>query len=702
MKSFFFMLCGMMCFFTANPQKIEYPSTRMADHYETFFGVEVNDPYRWLEDENSDETRQWIEQQNKITFSFLSSIPFRDKIRERLVQLWNYEKRSLPWRKKDLFFYFKNDGLQNQSVLYIRRGDMGEEKVLLDPNSWSKDGTIALNQTVVSHDAKYLAYSFSHAGSDWQEIKVIDLVNNKELKDHLRGVKFSTIAWYKKGFFYSAYDSKDSLGKYSKKNEYHKVFYHQLGTDQAKDKLIYENRSYPLRNYQLYTDDDGKYFFLTESESTSGNALYFKKASFKKDGSWIKLADGFDYDYDIVEVIGDKLYVLTNENAPNKKLIEIDLKNPDRSAWKTFIPEKPHVIQFVAYAFGKWLVVYLENASSKLYLFNEKGEIQKNIDLGIGSVGGISSEKNNQVAYFSFSSFAVPPRIYSYDVIRDEMKVFWESKVDFRPEDFETYQVFYSSKDGTIIPMFITHKKDLDRNGDHPVLLYGYGGFNISLTPAFRVSIIPFLESGGIYCVPNLRGGGEFGEKWHQGGMRHNKQNVFDDFISAAEFLIKENYTRPERIAIQGGSNGGLLVGACMTQRPDLFRVALPAVGVLDMLRFHKFTIGWAWINEYGSPEKEEDFHYLLKYSPYHNIRPDVEYPATLVTTADHDDRVVPAHSYKFIARLQACQAADNPVLIRIETKAGHGAGKPTSKQIEEATDILSFMMYYLKMEPGW
>ena len=698
MKNFFSLLFIMASIYFMG-QKITYPETKRIDQRETLFGVVIEDPYRWLEDENAEETKKWVEEQNIVTTKYLEAIPFRNKLRERYKELWNYEKMSTPILTKKWLFYYKNNGLQNQSVLYYKNRKTGEEKILLDPNNWSKDGTISINFFEVSHDENYLAYSFSRAGSDWQEIKVVDLNSGKELSDHLQHVKFSSIAWFKKGFFYSAYDVKDDARQLSQKNEYHKVYYHKIGTKQSYDKLVYENKNYPLRNYTVVTTDDEKYAFLIETESTSGNALYFKPLNTKKNIGWTLIADGFKYDYEVIEVLHNTAYILTNEDAPNKKLVAVDLLNPDKVNWKTIIPEREHVLQSVSYTSEKWIAHYLEHASSKLYVLSIDGKVEKNMDLGIGSIGGVSVEKHDPVIFLSFSSFALPTRIYTYNLLTGELKIFWEARVKFDPDNYVTYQIFYPSKDGTMIPMFITHRKDLSKDGERPVLLYGYGGFNISLTPSFRLSIIPFLDAGGVFCVANLRGGGEYGEKWHEAGMKHNKQNVFDDFISAAEYLIKENYTQPQFIGIQGGSNGGLLVGACMTQRPDLFKVALPAVGVMDMLRFHKFTIGWAWMNEYGSPDKEEDFHYLLKYSPYHNIQCDVEYPATLVTTADHDDRVVPAHSYKFIARLQACQAGENPVLIRIETNAGHGAGKPTSKQIDEITDVMSFLMYNLKME---
>ncbi len=700
MKNMMFMACVLFSLI-AKGQHIDYPHSFRGDQSDDYHGTKVADPYRWLEDENSEDTKQWVNQQNEVTNRYLSEIPFRNAIRDRLQQLWNYEKSGIPFKKGPWVFCFRNSGLQNQSILYVRKGMDGTERVLLDPNKLSADGTTSLADYSVSHDYKYLAYSTSKGGSDWNDIYVINIETGEKLSDVVKWTKFSGISWHKNGFYYSAYEVSDESKALSSINEYHKVYYHKLGTAQSKDVLIYENKQAPLRNYGAFTDDDEQYLFLSESESTSGNALYFRPAKTKKAG-WVKIADGFDYDYSVIGVINGQIMILTNDGAANNRLIAVDPKKPQRSEWKVIIPEKEHVLQSVSETGGKLVVNYMEHASDKLYIYQLDGKEEKAISLpGIGTVGGPVGDRKDPVFFYSFTSYTVPSTIYSYDVQHGESKLFWKPEVNFSPSDYITRQVFFQSKDGTTIPMFLTHRKDLPINGNCPVLLYGYGGFNISLTPSFRLTALPFLEAGGIYAVVNLRGGGEYGKNWHDAGTKDRKQNVFDDFIGAAEYLISENYTNASKIAIQGGSNGGLLVGACMTQRPDLFKVALPAVGVMDMLRFHKFTIGWAWTGDYGSSDNAEDFAYLIKYSPLHNIQEGVQYPATLVTTADHDDRVVPAHSYKFIAELQSKHKGENPVLIRIETMAGHGAGKPTSKQIEEAADVISFTMFNLGMKPA-
>jgi len=681
-------------------QELNYPNTFRSDHTDTYFGQQIADPYRWLEDENSDETKAWVQQQNDVTNQYFSSIPFRDQIRTRLEKLWNYEKSGIPFKKGPWVFCFRNTGMQNQSVLFVRNGYDGAERLLLDPNKLSDDGTTALSDYSVSGDYKYMAYSTSKGGSDWNNIYVMEIKTGKMLPDEVKWTKFSGIAWYKNGFFYSAYEVKDESKALSTKNEYHKVYYHKLGTTQDKDVLVYENKDFPLRNYGVYLDEDQKYMFLSESESTSGNALWVRPASISG-GEWKKIADGFEYDYSLVDVVNGKFYILTNNGAPNNRLISVDPAKPGPESWRDVISETSQVLQSVSYINQKLVVNYLQDASDRLQIFSASGKFEKNIDLpGIGTLGGPTGNRKEPVMFYSYTSYTTPNSVYRYDMNTGSNELYWSPKVDFTPSDFVTEQVFFTSKDGTKIPMFLTYLKDMKMDGERPVLLYGYGGFNISLTPGFRLTAIPFLEAGGIYAVVNLRGGGEYGKAWHEAGTKAQKQNVFDDFIGAAEFLIKNNYTNSSKIAIQGGSNGGLLVGASMTQRPDLFKVALPAVGVLDMLRFQKFTIGWAWTGDYGSSDYEDDFGYIYKYSPLHNIKEGVNYPATLVTTADHDDRVVPAHSYKFISELQYKHRGNNPVIIRIETMAGHGAGKPTSKQIDEATDIMAFIMYNLKVEP--
>lgn len=675
-------------------QSLNYPVSNKTEQVDDYHGTKVEDPYRWLEDENSPETQQWVNAQNEVTNDYLSTIPFRNAIRTRLEELWNYERMGVPFKKGPWVFFFKNSGLQNQSPLYVQQGFDGSPRLFIDPNTLSTDGTTSIASYSISHDFKYFAYATSKGGSDWNDIYIMDIKNGTLLSDHIRWVKFSGIAWYKDGFYYSSYDVTDSTKALSQKNEYHKVYYHKLGTPQKADKLIYENKEFPLRSYSAWVDDDEQFLFISESEGTSGSALYFKDLNDKK-GSFIKLAEGFDYDYEIVGVANGKIFLSTNDGAPRNRLVAIDPKSPKKENWITVIPENEHVLQSVSIFNNQLIALYLEHASHRLYQLNLNGELVKQIELpGLGTVGGLSGEMKGDVFFYSYSSFTVPSSVYRYNLTTGASDVFFKPSVKFNPDEYTTIQVFFPSIDGTKIPMFLTYKNDIILNGNNPVLLYGYGGFNISLTPGFRLTSIPFLENGGIYAVVNLRGGGEYGKEWHDAGTKQNKQNVFNDFIAAAEFLIANDYTNPEKIAIQGGSNGGLLVGACMTQRPDLFKVALPAVGVMDMLRFHKFTIGWAWTSDYGSADNADDFQYIYKYSPLHNIQKGTKYPATLVTTADHDDRVVPAHSYKFIATLQECQEGDNPVLIRIETNAGHGAGKPTSKSIDEAADILAFMLY--------
>lgn len=699
MKNFVLIMTLILFSTLLSAQEIHYPETFRSDDTDDYHGTKVADPYRWLEDENSDETKKWVEQQNAVTNEYLSKISMREKIRERLQKLWNYEKSGIPFKKGPWVFCFRNTGLQNQSILFVREGYDGKERVLLDPNNLSEDGTTALSDYSISKDYKYMAFSTSKGGSDWNDIQILEIKTGKMLSDAVKWTKFSGIAWYKDGFFYSAYDVKDESKSLSTKNEFHKVFYHKLGTSQAKDVLIYENKEYPLRNYGVFLDEDEKYMFLSESEGTSGNALWFSTAGLG-DTEWIKIADGFEYDYNFVGVIENKFYILTNEGAPNNRLISVDPSNPTVSSWRDVIPESEHVLQSVSHINKKLIVNYLEHASDRIYIYSATGKQEKEIELpGIGTLGGPSGNRDETVFFYSYTSYTMPNSIFRYDMKTGSNEKYWSPTVDFKPEDFTTTQVFFKSKDGTQIPMFLTYRSDMKMDGKRPVLLYGYGGFNISLTPGFRLTAIPFLEAGGIYAVVNLRGGGEYGKKWHDAGTKHQKQNVFDDFIGAAEYLIENKYTNPSKIAIQGGSNGGLLVGACMTQRPDLFKVALPAVGVMDMLRFQKFTIGWAWTGDYGSSDNQEDFDYIYKYSPLHNIKEGVQYPATLVTTADHDDRVVPAHSYKFISELQYKHQGENPVLIRIETMAGHGAGKPTSKQIDEAADILSFILFNLDVD---
>ncbi len=679
---------------------LEYPETKMGEVVDEYFGVEVADPFRWLEDDTSDETKAWVEAQNEVTFNYLENIPFRDKLNERLTDLWTYERYQAPWREGDYYFYFKNDGTQNQSVLYVKEGLEGEPRVLIDPNQLSEDGTVSLGRTSVCSNARYIAYSLSYGGSDWNEIFVKEIETGRELDDHIKWVKFSGIAWEGDGFYYSRYDEPEPGEELSGTNEYHKIFYHKLGTSQDEDELIYYNPDEPRRNYGAGTTDDERFLILTESQSTSGNAVFVKDNQNLQRG-FIKIIEGFDYSNSVIDHIDGKVLVRTNHSAPFYRVVLIDPLNPAPSNWQEVIPESEHVLQGVSLAGGKIISRYLQDAHSAAFIHSMDGDVEAEIELPeLGSLRGFRGNKEDHTAFFAFSSFTLPTTIFKFDVQENTWEEYFSPDIDFEPLDYETRQVFYSSKDGTQVPMFIVHKKGLEMDGQNPTFLYGYGGFNASLTPGFSVSRLPLLENGGVYVMANLRGGGEYGTEWHEAGKQLNRQNVFDDFIAAAENLIEMGYTSPEKLAISGASNGGLLVGAAMTQRPDLFQVALPAVGVLDMLRYHLFTIGWAWADDYGTSEDEEHFRNLYSYSPLHNIEEGVHYPATLVTTADHDDRVVPAHSFKFIAELQRKHEGENPVLIRVGVDAGHGAGKPMSKIIEEHTDIWSFMFYNTGLEP--
>ncbi len=680
--------------------KVEYPKTKKVEQVDNYFGTNVSDPYRWLENDTSAETAEWVKAQNKVTFGYLEQIPFREKIKQRLTKIWNFPKYGVPFKEGNYYFFYKNNGMQNQSVLYIQDGLENEPKVFLDPNTFSKDGTIALGDVQASHDSKYMAYTTSVGGSDWNEINVMEIATGKKLDDQIKWVKFSGIAWKKDGFYYSRYDEPKKGGELSGKNEFHKVYFHKIGNPQSSDKLIYENSKYPLRNYSVSTSEDETFLFLYESEGTSGNSLYLKELS-KPNSSFILVAKGFENEYSAIDNNGDKIIIMTNHNAPKNKLIVVSAPYTDNTKWETIIPEQNDVLQSVIPMGGKIITQYMKDASSRAYVYEMNGNKINEIQLpGIGTLGGMSGKKNDNIAFYAYTSFTFPTTIYKYDLKNNKSEIYKKPDIDFKADEYETKQIFYQSIDGTSIPMFIIHKKGIKLDGNNPAMLYGYGGFNISLTPSFSLSRLIFLENGGVYAIANLRGGGEYGEEWHKAGTKLNKQNVFDDFIAAAEYLIKEKYTSSKKLAISGGSNGGLLVGACMTQRPDLFKVAMPAVGVMDMLRFHKFTIGWAWTGDYGSSDDQTMFNYIYKYSPLHNIKEGVNYPATMVTTADHDDRVVPAHSFKFISTLQEKHKGENPVLIRIETMAGHGAGKPTSKQIDEASDFWSFVLYNLDVNP--
>lgn len=690
------------CLFTYSCNKkmqIRYPATAKGNTVDTYFDTEVADPYRWLENDTSAATAAWVKAQNEVTFDYLGQIPFRATLKEKLTNLANYEKYGSPFKEHGKYYFFKNDGLQNQSVLYVQENLDAEPRVLLDPNQLSEDGTVALGGISFSNDGKYLAYVISRSGSDWQEIYVMDLHEGKLLEGPIRWAKFTGASWQGDGFYYSAYDAPVAGKEYSNVNENHKIYYHKIGEPQEKDRLVYQNPAYPRRFYSASVSEDEKVLFIYEGGAGRGNALYMKDLT-RKNAPVRMLADNLDYTYAPVEVIGDRILFITNDGAPKYKIMEASLASPEFKNWKDLIPESDAVLYSAAFVGGKLIVIYDKDASNHAYVYGLDGKQQHEIKLPALGTVGFSGDKDDTEAFYTFTSFTFPPAIYRYDVAKNVSELYRAPKVAFNPEEFVTEQVFYASKDGTKIPMFLTYKKGLQKDGKNPVLLYGYGGFNISLNPGFSTMRLPFLENGGIYAQVNLRGGGEYGEEWHIAGTKMQKQNVFDDFIAAAEYLVGEKYTNPEKIAIMGGSNGGLLVGACMNQRPELFKVAIPQVGVMDMLRYHKFTIGWNWSSDYGTSEdSKEMFEYLKSYSPLHTLKPGTAYPATLITTADHDDRVVPAHSFKYAAALQAANDGTNPTLIRIESKAGHGAGKPMSKVIEEQADIFAFVMYNLGME---
>ena len=679
--------------------KIEYPVTEKDQAVDTYFGREVADPYRWLEDDTSKATETWVEAQNKVTQAYLSKIPFRERLKQRLTELMDYEKIGAPIKKKGKYYFTKNDGLQNQSVLYVKESLDGEPSVVLDPNQLSEDGTVALTNFSFSKDGKYLAYSISRSGSDWNEIFVINLATGQHTDDHIHWCKFGGPSWQGDGFYYSAYDAPETGKEFSDMNENHTIYYHTLGKPQSEDLLIYRNPKEPQRFYYGVVSEDERVLFIIESGADNGNNLFIKDLT--RDATVIQLTEDMSYMYYPVEVVGDKIYLLTNYQAPKSKIMVADLRSPQLTEWKELIPESESVLsEDVQVIGGKLVLIYEQDASQHAYIYSLEG--RKLHEVSLPTLGSVSfrGDKEDKEAFYVFTSFTFPPSIYSYDMDTNESQLYMAPKVAFNPDDYTTEQVFYPGKDGTTIPMFLTYKKGLKKDGSNPAFLYGYGGFNISLTPGFSTNRLVFLENGGIYAQANLRGGSEYGEEWHQAGIKMNKQNVFDDFIAAAEYLIREKYTNQDKLAINGGSNGGLLVGAVVNQRPDLFKVAVPAVGVMDMLRYHKFTIGWNWASDYGTSEdSQEMFEYLYAYSPLHNIRNDgTAYPAILITTADHDDRVVPAHSFKYAATLQAANTGDAPKLIRIETNAGHGSGKPISKILDENADIYAFIMYSLGM----
>ena len=680
-----------------------YPQAHKVDQVDSYHGVEVADPYRWLEDPDSAETREWVEAQNKLTFGYLEKTPARSKIRERLTELWNYEKYGTPFKRGGRYFYSKNDGLQNQYVIYTVDSLDGEPRILLDPNTLSEDGTVALSGWAVSEDGRLFAHGLSTAGSDWQEWYVRDIDTGENLPDHLKWIKFSGASWTKdgKGFFYSRFDEPKEGAELQEVNRFPKLYYHRVGTSQSQDQLYYERPD--KEDWYISGDatDDGHYLIIYISKASERSNLVFYKDLTKDDSPVVELIDAFEAQFGMIDNDGPVFWFKTDLGAPRGRVIAIDIRKPERANWREIIPESADTLEGVNVLNDMFVATYMHDAKNQVKVFDLEGQSVREVELpGIGSVGGFGGRRVDTETFYMFTDFSTPTTIYRYNMETGESGVFRRPEVDFSPEDYETKQVFYHSRDGTRVPMFITHKKGLKLNGNNPTYLYGYGGFNAAMTPYFSVTRLVWMEMGGVFAMPNIRGGGEYGKEWHEAGMKLNRQNVFDDFIAAAEWLIDNKYTRPVKLAIAGGSNGGLLVSACMTQRPELFRAVLAAAGVLDMLRFEQFTIGWAWTSDYGSVKNEDEFRALYAYSPLHNLKPGMHYPATMLTTADHDDRVVPAHSFKFAAALQEAQGGPAPVLIRIETKAGHGAGKPTNKRIEERADMWAFLARALQMEP--
>lgn len=701
MKKVFLLAAGALAVSCGQQRgKIAYPVTAKVDTVDVYFGTEVADPYRWLENDTSEATTEWVKAQNEVTNRYLSKIPFRQKLYDRLKRVADYERMGTPFKEHGRYYFFKNDGLQNQSVLYVQDALDSEPRVFLDPNQLSTDGTVALTGLSFSTDGRFMAYTISRSGSDWTEIYVMDTESGRLLDDHIEWAKFTGAAWQKDGFYYSAYDAPTKGKEFSNVNENHKVYYHKIGTPQSQDKLVYQNTAYPKRFYTVSVSRDETMLFLYESGEKRGNALYVK--DLKRAGAdFMPMATDMDYQYAPVEVDKGQIYLFTNYGAPRNRLMVAASGKLSLKDWKELVPEQESVLSGAEIIGGRLILTYDKDASQHAYVCGMDGKVEHEIKLPVLGSVGFSGKPDDKECFYSLTSFTIPGTIYKYDMDKNTSGVFRAPQVNFDADAFVTEQVFYTSKDGTKVPMFLTYKKGLKKDGSNPVLLYGYGGFNISLSPSFSPYRIPFLENGGVYAQANLRGGSEYGEEWHVAGTKLQKQNVFDDFIAAAEYLIANGYTAKEKLAIMGGSNGGLLVGACMTQRPDLFRVAIPQVGVMDMLRYHKFTIGWNWASDYGTSEdSREMFEYLKGYSPLHNLKAGTTYPATLVTTADHDDRVVPAHSFKFAATLQACNDGTNPTLIRIDSKAGHGSGKPVGKVLEEQADIYSFIMYNIGMQP--
>jgi prolyl oligopeptidase len=679
-----------------------YPVTEKVEQIDNYHGTWVADPYRWLEDDRSPQTKAWIDEQNKVTFGYLEEIPQRSAIRDRLTELWNYERYGVPFKRGNRYFLARNDGLQNQSVIYTLESLNAEPVVLLDPNQLSPDGTVALSGYSITEDGNLMAYGLSTAGSDWQEWKVRDVRTGRDLPDHIRWVKFSGASWTRdgKGFFYSRYDEPAPGDLLKGVNYFQKLYFHRLGTPQSDDVLVYHRPDQKEWSFSGRVTDDDRYLIISVRQGTDRRNRVFYLDLQTRGSDVVELLNDFDAGYRFIDNDGPLFWFQTDLAAPRGRIIQIDITRPERAHWKEIVPQSEETIRSVNMLNDQFVVSYLKDAWSQVKIFARDGALVREVAFpGIGTAGGFSGKRTDTETFYSFTSFTTPGTIYRYDMVSGDSTLFRQPELTFNPAQYETKQIFYTSKDGTRVPMFLTHRKGLKLNGRNPTYLYGYGGFNISLTPSFSASLMAWLEMGGVYAVPNLRGGGEYGETWHEAGRKLKKQNVFDDFIGAAEWLIANRYTSPQKLAIGGGSNGGLLVGACMTQRPELFAAALPAVGVMDMLRFHKFTIGWAWTSDFGSADNPEEFKALHAYSPLHNLRAGTSYPATLITTADHDDRVVPAHSFKFAAALQEAHSGDKPVLIRIETKAGHGAGKPTSKIIEEAADRWAFLVRELNVK---
>ncbi|ANQ48096.2 S9 family peptidase [Flammeovirga sp. MY04] len=697
------LLSSVAAFTACNKQMPhKYPDTKKEIVEDEYFGTKVQDPYRWLEDDKSSETADWVAAENEVTQAFLAKIPFKKGIQDRLTELWNYEKITAPRKHGDWLYFYKNDGLQNQYVLYRKKPNSDVEEVFLDPNTFSEDGTTSLSTIKFTHDGKLAAYATSTGGSDWRDIYVLDTETKEIVEAPVRNAKFTNIAWNKnKGFYYSKYDQPKEGSQLSGMTQHHKLMYHQLGTSQNDDKLVFGGKETPRRYVGAYVTDDEKYLVITAAVNTTGNELYIQDLS-KKNAPIITLVDNFDNNHSIIYSDNKQFWIETNYNAPNGKVVVAKVNAAQRAHWTDLIPETENVLS-VSTSGKKIFAKYMKDAISKVYQYDLEGKKEKEVKLpGVGTASGFYGEDEDKTLFYTFTSYTMPSTTFEYNIETGESKEYIRPNVKFNPNDYTSEQVFYKSKDGTKVPMIITYKKGLKKDGQNPTILYGYGGFSVSLQPRFSVANVVWLENGGVYAVPNLRGGGEYGEKWHLAGTKMNKQNVFDDFIAAAEYLKKKGYTSTEKLALRGGSNGGLLVGATMTQRPDLAAVAFPAVGVLDMLRYNKFTAGAGWAYDYGTAEdSKEMFEYLKGYSPYHNVKQGVNYPSTLITTADHDDRVVPAHSFKFAAELQAKDSGKNPVLIRIATNAGHGAGKPTSMIIEEYADIFGFAWYNMDVTPS-